>query len=101
MILELLASHFVCDFPLQTDWIAKHKNRHNPSPETAIWPWVLTAHAVTHGLGVGIVTGRLGPAVAETVVHWVIDFGKCENWYGFHADQALHLGCKLLWWSVL
>jgi hypothetical protein len=43
----------------------------------------------------------VGFALAETVVHWLIDLGKCEKWYGIHTDQALHVACKLLWWGLI
>jgi len=39
--------------------------------------------------------------VAEFVVHWLIDFGKCEHFYGFNTDQLFHLICKLVWISIM
>jgi hypothetical protein len=39
--------------------------------------------------------------MAETVLHWLIDFGKCEKWYSIHVDQGLHLLCKALWFALL
>ena len=32
---------------------------------------------------------------------WFVDLGKCENWYGLAADQALHITCKIVWWLLL
>ena len=108
----LLASHALVDFTFQTEWIAKNKNRHaggKPSgydpalhgPLQTVWPYVLSAHAFQHGLGVYLATNSLGLGLAETAAHWAIDFGKCERWYGIHTDQWLHIGCKVLWWSLL
>jgi hypothetical protein len=57
----------------------------------------MTAHAVMHGAAVAGVTGDVWLGIAETAAHWIIDFGKCENWYGIHADQAAHGVCKMLW----
>ena len=105
----LLVGHAVSDFWAQSDSMARGKNR-NRKPENippgqkamAVWPYWLSAHALIHGGAVALVTGSVGLGAAEAVAHASIDFGKCENWYGIHADQALHLGCKLLWaWWLL
>jgi hypothetical protein len=105
LIFLLLCGHAVADFALQTEWIATNKNRHvrlKLSPEMqkqtqVIWPHLLTAHALHHGLMVYLVTQRLSLGIAETVAHWLTDFGKCEKWFGFHTDQGIHIFCKLLW----
>ncbi len=105
----LIIGHFVMDFWAQSDALAKMKNRHRspasfaPPGQTPqiLWPYALTAHAAMHGAAVALVTGEIGLGLAETVSHWIIDFGKCENFYGIHFDQAMHLLCKLAWvWCV-
>lgn len=101
----MLAGHSVCDFALQTEWVATNKNRHVRDRFTntqqlklqLIWPWLLSAHSLTHGLAIYLITQKISLALAETVVHWWIDFGKNEAWFGFHTDQALHVAFKLLW----
>jgi hypothetical protein len=107
MFFALLAGHAVMDFWAQSDWMATTKNRHNlvarvPPGQLrcTIWPYTLTAHAGMHGLAVAVVTGSLWLGLAETAAHWVIDFGKCENWYSVHEDQGLHILCKLLWFAI-
>lgn len=105
-LVALALGHFVADYPLQSDFIAKGKNRFRPvdpasippgqTPQT-VWPWILTAHAATHAAAVYLVLGRADLALAELVAHWAIDYGKCANRYGIHADQAMHLICKVLW----
>jgi len=103
----LIAGHAIADFWMQSDALAKMKNRHratDPSPgqtPQAIWPYALTAHAIHHGAVVGYLTDSLQIGVAETAAHWLIDFGKCENWYGIHVDQVLHLLCKVGWCAVV
>lgn len=104
---KLLIGHALADFALQSDWIAKNKNRHAPIPAgynlslhgpiQLVWPYVLSAHALIHGAFAYAATGMLWIGVAETVAHWLIDFGKCEKWYGIHTDQFLHIGCKVAW----
>lgn len=113
MLALLLIGHFVADYPLQSDWMARAKNRWRPvDPATIppgqtpmlVWPWVLTAHASTHAAAVYLVTGSIVLALCELAAHWLIDYGKCGNRYGIHADQAMHLACKLVWaiaWAAL
>mgnify|MGYP002414098749 CR=1 FL=1 len=104
----LLCGHVVADFAMQTEWVATNKNRHvrdvmsaeNQVKTQVIWPHLMTAHALHHGLFVFLITGHLTLGIAETVVHWIIDFGKCEGWFGFHTDQALHILSKVAWIGV-
>lgn len=106
LFFALCVGHFVADYPLQSDFIAKGKNRFRPvdpasippgqKPQT-VWPWVLTAHAATHAAAVLLITGSAILAALELLSHWLIDYGKCANRYGIHADQAMHLACKAMW----
>lgn len=102
----LVLGHFVADYPLQSDFIAKGKNRFRPVDPASIppgqtpmlvWPWVLTAHAGTHAAAVYLILGSPVLAACELVAHWLIDYGKCANRYGIHVDQGAHIVCKLLW----
>ena len=76
------------------------KNRHNKIHDNKgmnfpAWYYWLTAHALVHGGAVYLVTGSLVLGIVETLLHWFIDFSKCEGWLNFHQDQALHVGCKV------
>ena len=105
----MLCAHSVCDFALQTEWVATNKNRRireKFSPEQqakfqVIWPWLLTAHAMTHGMSIYLLTQKVSLAFAETVAHWITDFGKNETWYGFHTDQIIHVSLKFVWAYLL
>lgn len=109
MLWWLLVGHAVADYWAQSDALAKMKNRHNDPAKFAppgqkpqkMWVYALTAHAMMHGAAVALVTGEVALGLAETVAHWVIDFGKCENWYGIHVDQALHILAKIVWLGVM
>ncbi len=96
----LFASHFVCDLVLQGEVMGEAKN-HNKQlhvvhgPNFPPWPYWLTAHAITHGAGVLLVTGSLALGVIETVLHAIIDFTKCAGRINVHVDQVLHLICKI------
>lgn len=109
LLFLLFCGHALADFSLQTEWIATNKNRHVrlrfPPEQRAkmqvIWPYLLTSHALMHGLMVWLITERLSLSLAETCIHWITDFGKCEGWYGFHADQIIHLSSKILWVALI
>lgn len=96
LILALFAGHALCDYPLQSDFVAKGKN-----PNTAFlgmdWRWIMAAHCLIHAGAVLLITGSLRMALAEYVIHCITDYSKCEGKIGFNTDQAIHYGCKILW----
>ena len=79
----LAAGHYLADFPLQTETIAKNKGKVFIE---SIGFHALTAHAAMHGLVAGLLAGWLGyewllPALIVGGTHWLIDFGKSwERW---------------------
>lgn len=109
-LFALLMGHAIADFGLQSDAMAKGKNRNRPVDMSIVppgqkyqvtWFYWLTAHSLIHGAAVGIVTGSFIYALVETVMHWLIDFGKCESWYGIHEDQVAHFLCKVVYATCL
>jgi len=94
--LLLLAGHALCDYPLQGDFLSREKDRNNPKPHTP-WYQALGAHALIHGGMVALVTGSTRMGIAETVIHAITDDLKCRGKLSFDQDQAVHIGCKLLW----
>lgn len=97
LLITLIGVHFLCDYVFQTDAIATGKNRLiDPAKFGVDWRYWLTAHAATHGIGVGVVTGSVWLGVLEFGLHWIIDLGKCVKMYGLHNDQLLHLACKFI-----
>jgi len=99
----LLVGHAVMDYPLQAGPIAVEKCRKSTTELQKAVPWYywLGAHALGHGGAVYLVTGSLSLGILESVVHWLIDFAKCEGWFGIHVDQALHVGCKVVWYVLV
>lgn len=95
----LLVGHAICDYPLQGDAVAINKNRNAKTELQKHVPWYywLASHALMHGGVVALITGSVSLGVAETVAHFLIDFGKCEKLFDIHVDQLLHIICKLLW----
>ena len=96
----MIVGHFACDFPFQPDQLAQAKN---PKNSLARMPWfyVMMSHCLIHGGAVALATGSTYLGIAETVIHIGIDLAKCKGWTNIHVDQALHLTCKLIWWTTL
>ena len=102
LFFKLLIAHALADFSLQTDSMAKGKNR-NKKPDyipegqkfVPCWPYWLSAHALISGGAVYLVTNSLFIGMFETVAHWLIDFAKCENLTTPDQDQALHIICRI------
>lgn len=95
LFLVLAMGHFVGDFAFQSDRMAVEK-----CPGQAVvlgWGWWLTAHAAIHGFLVAVITGLPLLGLAEWLIHWCIDLGKCRGLYRLAIDQTLHLACKVLW----
>lgn len=100
IILLLIAGHFLADYPLQGEFLAKAKNHKEPIPGCP-WYQALVAHSGIHGAIVGIITGSTILGLLEFVFHAAIDYGKCDERYGFNVDQFLHIGCKVIWAMLL
>ncbi|MBN9122159.1 MAG: DUF3307 domain-containing protein [Planctomycetes bacterium] len=111
LLFFLIAAHALMDYSLQNDSMAVCKCRKSTSPLAASVPWYywLTSHALLHGAAVGAIfrwmnfdwSVVVAVATAETVIHWFTDYGKCEKWYSLHADQAIHITCKIAWWALV
>ncbi len=104
LLFLLIAAHALCDFAFQTDVMAYSKNRHNPMRNiqpgaipSPFWLYWLSAHALIHGGAVALLTGSVALGLAETLLHWGIDYAKCENWTNLHQDQMLHVASKVVW----
>lgn len=103
VLFALLIGHALADYPLQGAFLAKAKNRHSDSgalfdeksAPKGLWIHALTAHALVHAGTVWLITGTVWLALVELVLHWWIDFAKCEGWTSFTTDQILHLICKI------
>lgn len=91
LLLILVGFHFVCDYPLQGDFVAKFKARIVDGNKNQIWKWVLTAHASIHALPVLILTSSIPACLFLFATHFLIDFLKCENKINLDQDQILHL----------
>jgi hypothetical protein len=92
--------HALADFPLQGDYLARVKQR-SKADSVPEWFIALTAHSLIHAGGVWLVTGSVTLAAVELLLHWLIDLGKGEGFYGYVADQLLHIGCKVVYVVIL
>jgi hypothetical protein len=96
----LIAAHFVCDFPLQGDFLARAKDPTNPIPGVP-WSWCMLAHGMIHAGAVYVVLGSYTCAMLELVAHQAIDIAKCGKKINFWQDQMLHILCKMVWFMFV
>lgn len=96
LLAALLFLHFLFDYPLQGDFLAKAKNRHNPIPGV---PWYagMSAHVFMQAFAVYICTGLMFLAVLEFIVHWITDDLKCAGRLTYNQDQLIHILSKVAW----
>ena len=101
---KLIIGHALADFSLQSDAMAKGKNRHNkpdfiPTGQKLMpcWMYWLSAHALINAGTVWFATGFWYLGLGEFIVHWITDFLKCDNYTNPNIDQAIHFISKLLW----
>lgn len=90
----LMFCHFLADFPLQGDFLAKSK--HPDLNPAGIWVITMTAHCMIHAGLTYALTGGIMLAMIQLVSHFVIDVSKCKGWLGlgekaFVRDQLMHV----------
>jgi hypothetical protein len=87
--------------------MAKAKNRHyktEPPPNQKFfpcWPYWLSAHALIHAGAVALITDSITFGMVEFALHWITDFLKSEGWFNVNVDQAIHIGCKLIYALII
>jgi hypothetical protein len=96
----LIAGHALADYPLQGDFLSIGKGKRDVPHNGVPWYYCLGAHALIHGGFVAVITGNVWLGYAELVAHWFIDDAKCRKWTVIHTDQALHIACKVAWWTI-
>ena len=108
MLFELLLAHAITDFALQPIDMGIGKNRHKKPKHVplgvrakTVWFYYLTAHALVNGAGVYLVIGSRAFGIIETIVHWLLDFCKCEGWINPHRDQLFHVMSKIIYCLIL
>lgn len=92
----LIFFHSLADYPLQGDFLAQGKNR-NTALGKIYWPYALSSHAFIHGGFVMIATGSIWMGLAESIIHTITDWLKCENKITMFTDQIVHYLCKATW----
>jgi hypothetical protein len=96
MLAGLLLGHAFADSVLQPPGFSAMK-RHEEFPIR--WR-TLMLHGAAHALPVALVTMSPMLALAEFVVHPLVDRAKARGWFGMWVDQGLHVACKALWTLV-
>jgi hypothetical protein len=106
LLFQMIIGHAMADFVLQPDAMGFGKNRNNDAQRTKgalfpHWYYWMTAHALVHAGAVYLLTANAIIGLIEFVLHWIIDFSKCEGWFNVHVDQALHIVCKISYCGLI
>lgn len=96
LLLLMIAAHALADYPLQGDFLAKAKNHTAPIPGVPFYQ-ALGAHSAIHAGFVLAITGMVWLALAEFIIHTATDYAKCAGRISYNTDQAIHIGCKVVW----
>lgn len=93
----LVLAHFICDYSLQSGFIATCKNPNVDSRTGIPWYYVMSGHCATHAMAVYLITQSTWMSAAEFVLHFVTDTDKCcaGKHASIHKDQATHIMCKV------
>jgi hypothetical protein len=88
-----MVKHFLCDYPLQSAWMAKTKGA------ASGWAGPLAAHAATHAAGTLVIALATVPALAwlalvDLLVHAAVDRSKSM------ATRGLSPGQSQFWWAL-
>lgn len=97
MFWVLIGLHFLCDYPLQGDFLAVGKGSFAKPHFGVPWYHCMAAHCAIHGLAVGLVTGIWWFGLIEFALHFMIDVAKCVKATNIQTDQAMHIVCKLIY----
>lgn len=100
----LVVVHYLCDFPLQSEFMANGKSDRSPS---AYPRWhIMIAHCAIHAGGVALVMSLMQVpfavlfGVVEFAWHMWTDEVKNRGWIDAHIDQGSHLIAKAAYVTV-
>lgn len=90
----MVGAHFIGDYALQSDWVAKNK--------CVSW-YVMVAHCAIWTVCICAALAYCNRLEAWMPLvlflgHTTIDEGKCKGWYGLAYDQTLHFLQLLFVW---
>ena len=108
LFLAFMIGHALADFPLQGSFLAIGKERYGDLEKLTgtkwprgMWAYCLTMHSLIHAGAVWLVCGSIWFALAEFVLHWLIDLAKSSRLTNFYIDQVLHIVCKIAYAVIL
>ena len=105
ILFVLLFLHALGDFALQSEAMAKGKNRHIKNPTyippgqkfKETWFYWLIAHALIQGGLIYLFFPVLLIALIEVISHFIVDYLKCENITNLHHDQLIHFILRIIY----
>lgn len=101
----LSIGHVLADYPLQGRYLALTKDPKTrcKDSETHPFEWILSlyAHSLIHAGLVWIITGIVWFALAELILHAIIDILKIKGISNIIVDQLLHYLCKAVYAVII
>lgn len=85
----LLAAHYLADYPLQADFIAREKNKRLAKLNASTF--ILFLHCFIHAFLVYVITKSWLAFFIMLTSHYVIDLAKNNDMIDFMTDQLLHI----------
>ncbi len=61
------------------------------------WYQAMGAHCLIHAGFVGVITQNIYLGIAEFILHFFVDIGKCRGEYTYNQDQFLHMQLKFIY----
>lgn len=100
LLFFLIAGHYLCDYPLQGQFLSDGKNPYKPLPGVP-WYQCMLAHSFIHAGMVLMLTRSFTMAIAELGAHFMIDCAKCRGETSYNEDQWCHILCKVAFVVIL
>lgn len=100
LLIYLVGGHFLCDFPLQGEFMSQAKNPFKRM-EGVPAKMILFGHSSIHCAMVTYLTGLWYLGIIELISHCIIDYTKCKGLISFQTDQFLHLEFKVVYVGIV
>ena len=87
LLLWVIGAHFIGDYAMQSDWMAKNKGKSI---------YVMIAHCAIYTVVCAIPFEMFGACIPWVmgiifITHFFSDYLKCNNLYGLAIDQTIHI----------
>jgi hypothetical protein len=93
-LLVMLFLHTLGDFALQSEAMARGKEKGGETKKNEMRFYWLSAHALIQGGLIFLVFGNPYLFIIEVITHFFIDLAKTHNRTNIHQDQGTHIALR-------